>query len=95
MPREMLAMRSIRAKVAAYLLPGVSVVIAMYLVCTRVPVPVCRYVRIKDSEEWPPRFTKLELVLEDGTRVALTDGRSCATASMGPCAQGLRHCMHV
>lgn len=37
-----------------------------------------KYVRIKDGNEWPPRFTKLELVLEDGTRVALTDGRRFA-----------------
>jgi formamidopyrimidine-DNA glycosylase len=36
-----------------------------------------KYVRIKDVDEWPPRFTKVELVFEDETRFAFTDARRC------------------
>jgi formamidopyrimidine-DNA glycosylase len=34
-----------------------------------------KYVRIKDSKEWPPKFTKLEVVFNDGTTLAFADAR--------------------
>lgn len=37
-----------------------------------------KYVQIKASEEWPPRFTKLRLVLDDGTDIAIADARRSA-----------------
>lgn len=41
-------------------------------------VGAAKYVRINNDEEWPPRFTKLRLVLDDGTDVAFADARRCA-----------------
>lgn len=33
----------------------------------------------KDQHIWPPRFTKLEMHMDDGTQVAFTDARRCAS----------------
>jgi formamidopyrimidine-DNA glycosylase len=37
-----------------------------------------KYVRIKDSDEWPPKYTKLHLKFEDGTQLAFADARRFA-----------------
>ena len=33
------------------------------------------YAELKDTQTWPPRFTKLEFTMDDGTQVAFTDAR--------------------
>lgn len=38
-------------------------------------VKSARYVRLKDDTAWPPRFVKLQLSLDDGSQIAISDGR--------------------
>lgn len=41
------------------------------------------YTELKDNETWPPRFTKLELMMDDGTQLVFTDARRyCAICFM-------------
>lgn len=35
------------------------------------------YTELKERD-WPPRFVKLELTMDDGTQVAFTDARRCS-----------------
>lgn len=40
------------------------------------------YTELKDNETWPPRFTKLELVMDDGTQIVFTDARRYCTSRL-------------
>lgn len=52
-----------------------------------------------DDTNWPPRFCKIELKLEDGTQVGAREGRptqqpwAACSAELGCCTYALRECM--